>query len=158
MSRYYEYRHVVGFEETNLVGNVYYVNYLRWQGRCREMFFVDHVPELVDELRSDLNIVTLSSECEFLSEISAFDTLAVRMRLEDLTQTQLGFGFDYVCLREETEELVARGQQRVACMREHNGHAAPARIPASLRRALDRYLEGAPRQARLAASNMGGRA
>ena len=38
MDKYYEYPHMVGFEETNLVGNVYYVNYLRWQGRCREMF------------------------------------------------------------------------------------------------------------------------
>ena len=28
----YELRHIVGFEETNLVGNVYYVNHLRWQG------------------------------------------------------------------------------------------------------------------------------
>ena len=37
----FEYRHVVGFEETNLVGNVYYVNHLRWQGRCREMFLRD---------------------------------------------------------------------------------------------------------------------
>ena len=32
MDQYYEYRHVVGFEETNLVGNVYFVNHLRWQG------------------------------------------------------------------------------------------------------------------------------
>ena len=38
LMRSYEYRHVVAFEETNLVGNVYYVNHLRWQGRCREMF------------------------------------------------------------------------------------------------------------------------
>ena len=28
----FEYRHVVGFEETNLVGNVYYVNHLRLAG------------------------------------------------------------------------------------------------------------------------------
>ena len=32
MEQYYEHRHVVSFEETNLVGNVYYVNYVRWQG------------------------------------------------------------------------------------------------------------------------------
>ena len=44
MTGYYEIRHTVGFEETNLVGNVYYVNYLRWQGRCREMFLRDHAP------------------------------------------------------------------------------------------------------------------
>ena len=37
--KYYEYRHLVAFEESNLVGNVYYVNHLRWQGRCRELFF-----------------------------------------------------------------------------------------------------------------------
>ena len=36
--RYYEYRHVVGFKETNVVGNVYFTNHLEWQGRCREMF------------------------------------------------------------------------------------------------------------------------
>ena len=36
--RAFEYRHLVGFEETNLVGNVYYANHVRWQGRCREMF------------------------------------------------------------------------------------------------------------------------
>ncbi|HVR11545.1 MAG TPA: acyl-CoA thioesterase, partial [Thermoanaerobaculia bacterium] len=42
--RYFEYRHLVGFEETNLVGNVYYVNHLRWQGRCREMFLLEHAP------------------------------------------------------------------------------------------------------------------
>src|SRR5882672_2394132 len=44
MSRAYEYRHIVGFEETNLVGNVYYVKHVAWQGRVREMFLREHVP------------------------------------------------------------------------------------------------------------------
>ncbi len=57
--RAYEYRHIVGFEETNLVGNVYYVNHVRWQGRCREMFLRDHVPELLEELSDGLLLVTL---------------------------------------------------------------------------------------------------
>jgi hypothetical protein len=30
--RAYEYRHVVGFEETNLLGNVYYVNHVAGGG------------------------------------------------------------------------------------------------------------------------------
>ena len=38
MTRVYEYEHVVTFDETNLVGNVYYTNHLRWQGHCRELF------------------------------------------------------------------------------------------------------------------------
>ncbi|HEV2451742.1 MAG TPA: acyl-CoA thioesterase [Streptosporangiaceae bacterium] len=139
MEPYYEYRHIVSFEETNLVGNVYYVNYLRWQGRCREMFLLERAPDVLDELRGDLKLFTLRSECEYLAEISAFDELSIRMRLEELTQTQIAFAFDYVHVREGAEFLVARGKQRVACMRGPNGRTKPARVPESLRRALEGY-------------------
>ena len=132
MDRYYEYRHVVGFEETNLVGNVYYVNYVRWQGRCREMFLLEHVPGVLDELRGDLKLFTIRAECEYLAELTAFDELSIRMRLEDLTQTQIGFAFDYVRIREDVAELVARqaadrlhaGEQRHH--RTHTGARAAA--------------------------------
>ena len=106
MNRYYEYRHVVGFEETNLVGNVYYVNYLRWQGRCREMFLLEHAPGVLDELHGDLKLFTVNSECEYVAGISAFDEVSIRMRLEELTQTQIGFAFVFVRVREGVEQLV----------------------------------------------------
>jgi enediyne biosynthesis thioesterase len=136
MEQYYEYRHLVGFEETNLVGNVYYVNYLRWQGRCREMFLRDRAPAVLADLRDDLKLFTLKVECEFMVEIGAFDELSIRMRLEDLTQTQIGFAFDYVRLRDGFEELVARGRQRIACMRGPNTDTKPTRVPEQLRAAL----------------------
>ena len=136
MEQYYELRHLVGFEETNLVGNVYYVNYLRWQGRCREMFLRDRAPAVLADLRDDLKLFTLKVECEFMVEIGAFDELAIRMRLEDLTQTQIGFAFDYVRLRDGFEELVARGRQRIACMRGPNTDTKPTRVPEPLRAAL----------------------
>jgi len=160
MKQYYEHRHVVGFEETNLVGNVYYVNYVRWQGRCREMFLLEHAPEVLDDLRSDLKLFTIKSECEYLSEISAFDELSIRMRLEELTQTQIGFAFDYVRVRQGVEELIARGRQRVACMRGANGATAPTRVPEKLRLALEPYMADEPRQKHLtsAALGTGGRA
>ncbi|MER5338373.1 acyl-CoA thioesterase [Micromonospora sp. NPDC002717] len=135
MPRYYEYRHVVGFEETNLVGNVYYVNYLRWQGRCREMFLHEHAPEILDELRADLKLFTLKAECEFFAELAPFDRLAVRMRLVELSQTQMELGFDYLRLGGD-DLLVARGRQRIACMRGPNGRTEPVRVPTGLVRAL----------------------
>ncbi len=144
MKSYYEYRHIVSFEETNLVGNVYYVNYLRWQGRCRELFLLEHAPDVLAELRGDLKLFTLSAECEYLAEISAFDQLSIRMRLEELTQTQIAFAFDYVSLAGGMEQLVARGRQRVACMRGKPGEVAPARVPESLRAALEGYAIKAP--------------
>jgi len=139
MDKYYEYRHVVGFEETNLVGNVYYVNYLRWQGRCREMFLREHAPAVLEELADDLKLFTLKVECEFTAEITAFDELSIRMRLEELTQTQIAFAFDYVRVRGDEELLVARGRQRIACMRGPNTNTVPARVPESLRQALAPY-------------------
>jgi enediyne biosynthesis thioesterase len=139
VQNYYEIRHLVGFEETNLVGNVYYVNYLRWQGRCREMFLRDKAPAVLDDVRADLKLFTLKCECEFFNEITAFDELSIRMRLEDLTQTQIGFAFEYVRLRGGAEDLVARGRQRIACMRGPNNDTRPTRVPEALREALAPY-------------------
>lgn len=139
MTDYYEIRHVVGFEETNLVGNVYYVNYLRWQGRCREMFLKEEAPAVLAELQEDLKLFTLRVDCEFFAEITAFDELSVRMRLEELTQTQVEFSFEYLRVQEAEEQLVARGRQRIACMRGPNTATVPARVPDSLRAALAPY-------------------
>jgi enediyne biosynthesis thioesterase len=154
---YYEYRHMVSFEETNLVGNVYYVNYFRWQGRCREMFLKDRAPDVLKDIRDDLKLFTLKCDCEFLAEISAFDELSIRMTLEDLTQTQIAFAFDYVRLREDAEDLVARGRQRVACMRGPNTDTRPSRVPEQLRAALSGYVRTSPaaRPVDLAAASQG---
>jgi enediyne core biosynthesis thioesterase len=136
---YFEYRHTVGFEETNLVGNVYYVHYLRWQGRCREMFLREHAPQVLAELNAGLKLFTLKVDCEFFAELTVFDNLAIRMRLAEVTQTQIEFVFDYLRLVDDGEILVARGRQRVACMRGPNGHTVPARVPPALLRALGPY-------------------
>ncbi|OUC91814.1 acyl-CoA thioesterase [Streptosporangium minutum] len=140
MGKYFEYLHTVGFEETNLVGNVYYVNYLRWQGRCREMFLKLQAPEVLVDLQDDLKLFTLKVDCEFFAEITAFDELSIRMRLVDLTQTQIEFNFDYVRLHPGGgETLIARGRQRIACMRGPNTRTVPARVPEPLARALEPY-------------------
>ena len=145
MEKYYEYRHTVGLEETNLVGNVYYVNYLRWQGRCREMFLKERAPDVLTELMDDLKLFTLKVDCEFYAELTAFDELSIRMELIELGQTQIHFAFDYVRLeRDGSGTSVARGQQRVACMRGPNTRTVPARVPESLARALEPYVP-APR-------------
>jgi enediyne biosynthesis thioesterase len=142
MQQYYEYRHRVGFEETNLVGNVYYVNYVRWQGRCREMFLFERAPAVLADVQDDLKLFTLKVECEFMLEITAFDELSIRMRLEDLTQTQVEFSFDYVRISNGFDELVARGKQRIACMRGPNTDTKPTKVPDALRAALAEYATG----------------
>ncbi len=141
-TRAYEYRHLVGFEETNLLGNVYYVNHVRWQGRCREMFLREHAPEVLIALQHDLCLVTTRCSCEYLDELVAFDEVVIRMRLGELTQNRILMSFEYWRCNGNKENLVARGEQQVACMRRENGQMAPTPVPEGLREALRQYREG----------------
>ena len=137
--RAYEYRHVVGFEETNLVGNVYYVNHLRWQGRCRELFLREHAPQVLGQLEEGLALVTTRCACEYLGELVAFDEVIVRMRLGALAQNRMTLSFEYWRRAGDREELVARGEQQVACMRRQGDQMLAAPIPEALREALRPY-------------------
>jgi enediyne biosynthesis thioesterase len=139
MSRCYEYRHVVGFEDTNLVGNVYWVNHLKWQGRCREMFIREHAPDVVLALEQDLSLATVRCSCDYISELKVFDEVTIAMRLVELTRTRIAMAFDYLRATNGGRELVARGEQHIACMRRHDGRLVPTSVPASLAAALEVY-------------------
>jgi len=138
--RSFDYRHVVGFEETNLVGNVYYVNHLRWQGRAREMFLRQYVPEILAELDHGLALVTLQCSCQYLGELKAFDQVIIRMFLSAITQNRIAMRFEY--WREGAkDELVGRGEQEIACMRRHGKQLLPTSIPAPLQEVLAEFAE-----------------
>ena len=137
--RAYEYRHLVGFEETNLVGNVYYVNHLRWQGRCREMFLRDHAPEVLADLTNGLALATVRCACDYLAELEAFDELLIRMRLGGIAQNRITLLFEYWRTNRSPEELIARGEQQIACMRRDGLRTVPTPIPLGLREALKAY-------------------
>ena len=135
--RFYEYRHVVSFQETNLVGNVYFTNHLAWQGRCREMFLHDHAPEVIAELSRGLALATVNCSCEYFAELTAFDEIVVRKRLAELVQNRMRLEFEYW----RGEELVARGEQQIACMKRDGKKLMPAPVPQTLRAALAAYAE-----------------
>jgi len=138
--RSFDYRHVVGFEETNLVGNVYYVNHLRWQGRAREMFLRQYAPEILAEFDHGLALVTLQCSCQYLGELKAFDQVIIRMFLSAIAQNRIAMRFEY--WREGVkDELVGRGEQEIACMRRHGEQLLPASIPLQLREVLAEFAE-----------------
>jgi enediyne biosynthesis thioesterase len=130
--RTYEFRHVIGFEETNLVGNVYYVNYVRWQGRCREMFLRDHAPSVLVELQRGLALVTTHCSCDYYEELTAFDEIVIKMTLREMSQSRLTLDFEYW----KGKTLAALGVQGIACMRKRDGVMEPESWPEELRQAL----------------------
>jgi enediyne core biosynthesis thioesterase len=136
---YYEYQHIVGFQETNLIGNVYYVHYLSWQGRCREMFLQDNAPSVLEDIANGLKLATVRVSCEYEEELFAFDRVAIRMSLATLKPSGMTLRYTYVKLGEQRETIVARGEMEIACLK---GTAAVP-VPDELREALRPYREEA---------------
>ncbi len=140
----YEYRHVVGFEETNLVGNVYYVNHVRWQGRVRELFLRQYAPDILEQLAGGLALVTTRCGCEYFQELNAFDRVLIRLRLGAITQSRVSMLFEYSRETDAGEELVARGEQQIACMRREGSRFMPVPVPTSLRDAIQQFQSDEP--------------
>ncbi len=146
--RIFEIRHVVTFEETNVVGNVYFVNHLSWQGRCREMFLRKHAPGSIKQLDDQgLSLATSSVAMEYFEELFPFDEVVIRMTLRELTTSSAALVFDYLRQNETSLTLIARGQHTVAVKRKAGiaaeASAGRAVFPSDLQRALEEYLPNA---------------
>jgi enediyne biosynthesis thioesterase len=139
MKRYFSHEHLVTFADTNLVGNVYFANYLIWQGACRERFLAAHAPGVLRSLAEDLALVTVSCSCEYFAELFAFDTVSIRMSLRDIDVNRIVMDFDYFRLHSGPGRLVARGTQTVACMKRAGDDLVPVDVPQELHQALDAY-------------------
>jgi enediyne biosynthesis thioesterase len=64
------------------------------------------------------------------------------MHLGGLTQSRITLLFEYWRDMGDTEELIARGEQQIACMRRNGEQLVPTPVPRALREALRPYAEG----------------
>ena len=131
--------HVVTFEETNLVGNVYYTNYFSWQGRCREMFLRERAPETLAALQNgELRLVTAHASCDFVDEFTAFDEVVVRMSLNRFIAYGVSLNFDY-SRRSAVTDTLARGRQDIKFLRREGTRWDLCEIPPALMKAVRNY-------------------
>jgi enediyne biosynthesis thioesterase len=105
------------------------------------MFLRDHAPDVLTELGHGLALVTTRCSCDYVAEISAFDEVIIRMRLGTMMQNRLTMIFEYWRRKGRDEELVAKGEQQIACMRREGENLIPSPVPGSLREALQHYAD-----------------
>jgi enediyne biosynthesis thioesterase len=74
-----------------------------------------------------------------MAELVAFDEVVLRMRLGALGQNRITMNFEYWRHTRGGEELVARGEQQVACMQREGEQVVPVPVPTQLREALREY-------------------
>lgn len=144
MRRSFDLNHVVTFEETNLVGNVYFTNHFRWQGQCREMFLREHAPQVLAELRSgELRLVTAHASCDYSDEFLAFDEISVRMSLNRFIPFGVSLNFEYGRRGHGDADpgftVSARGRQDIKFLRREGSGWVLFEIPQLLMEALRQY-------------------
>lgn len=61
------------------------------------------------------------------------------MSLKELIQNRITMLFEYWRIRDEGEELVAKGEQQAACMRREGEKTVPTSVPIALKEALEYY-------------------
>lgn len=136
MSRAYTYTHRVTFAETNLVGNVYFAEYARWQGACRESFLFDHAPAVTAKLQAGkLALVTVTMSMRYYAESFAGDEIHIQMRARDITAQRVTMSFDFI----RGGDTIASGDQMIASLERTDHGLVPCQLPTELSEALARF-------------------
>lgn len=137
---YFEFQFQTTFEETNLVGNIYFANYVLWQGKCREMFLYEYCPEVIEEINNGLALITLDLSVQYYSQLFAFDKVVMKMSLQAQSTSRLMMHFDYYGKNEDgTLRLIAKGSQATAAMRHKDGKLEPTHFPESLYEVFEKF-------------------
>lgn len=136
---FYEMSYCPTFEETNLVGNVYFANFVLWQGKCRERFLYEYCPEVLDHIRNGLMLITVDLDCQFIHQVFAFDELIIRSCMTELTEFQMRMSFQYYKIQDNQELLVCTSNQSTTAMREINGVTSRIEFPEELLNIIHTY-------------------
>lgn len=135
----YEYRFIATFEETNVVGNIYFANYALWQGKCREMFLYEYCRDILRDINNGLALITTDLSLQFISQLFAFDQVVVRMTLGAHSQSRLMMEFEYFREVDGQLTLVCRGHQATVAMRKVDDKLVAESFPEALLDILEAY-------------------
>ena len=123
------------FEESNLVGNIYFANYFHWQERLRDLFKYQVGSSLG---LPNIEWVTMQCRIDYLREAMPMDRLAISMSLRKIGTYSMTFSFEYFRIESDgSRTKLSVGEQQVMSVeRLGNGKLALAVIPRSKRDAL----------------------
>ena len=82
-------------EDANLVGNVYFSNYSRWQGIVRDKYFYNLAPEFFRGTGTKGELITTFCEVEHLREAMPFDKIVIAMHVVNVGSSGVDLRFDY---------------------------------------------------------------
>jgi len=85
-------------ENSNLVGNIYFANYYAWQGRVRDQYFYNLIPDYFRGIGEKGELLCLECWVDHMREAMPFDRIVVTMALKTWQTCSAVFRFEYIRL------------------------------------------------------------
>ena len=133
--RWFEYRQLVTFGDTNTAGSVYFAKYIAWQGECREKLLAQFYPEFAQDLKQGFGMTTEFVHHDFFSEATLFNQVLIKLTVTALSRSRIEFEFEFI--REPDGQLLGRGKQAVIWT---NSQHRPSLMPEKLHEATASYF------------------
>ena len=105
----------ISLGETNATGNVYFANYVKYQGILREQCIVKHVPNINEiMMQTGIRLVTVDVYQKFRSNAYFGDTLIGELTVDQIQGCKAKVRFRYK--NKETGVLIGEGYQHFCCV------------------------------------------
>ena len=125
-------------EETDAIGNINFQNYYVFQGRVRDGFFQQIIPEYYRRDLKQGEFRCLHSKVDFLREAFPFDRIEVKMYVQAVYERSVSLVFEYfrVAPNGRSEKLAVGKQDAIWLVPDQNGKSVSAPMPSKVRTAL----------------------
>lgn len=105
----------INLGETNATGNVYFANYVKFQGLLRESCIINHVPNLNEIMvNTGIKLVTVDVYQKFKRNAYFGDTVIGEVTVGQIMGSQAKLNFKF--RNKATGELIGEGYQRFCCV------------------------------------------
>ena len=121
-------------EDANLVGNIYFDNYAKWQGRLLDVFLFEAAPGLFRTGAAGGELTCRTCRVKHFREAMPFDRIRVSMGLRAVYRRGLKLEFEYSRVSPDgsLEKLAFGEQEAVWTVRDADGRPAAAPLPEEL--------------------------
>ena len=118
------YEKLVTLKDTNMEGNVYFANYLAWQGETREALLLSH-PNIQEELKkySFVKMITHSAYQRFVQDSYLGYLLQIKMTCREIKRCSFVLVFKF--FNKLTGAFIGEGWQRIAFADFRTGKICP---------------------------------
>jgi len=115
----------VNLGETNATGNVYFSNYFKYQGKCREDLLLKHVPNVSEiMMTTGERLITIDSYNKFIESAYFGDYIIGETRVGEIKASSARLDIKFV--NKKTGRILGDGYQRFCCA---NAQGKVIRLP-----------------------------